>query len=78
MTLRLHQATDLESDCKFQLKFLAGNATTRNTVDLILVLTIFVLLGIAAPIIRGDHCGKFLIWTLRCYEINFRECINRS
>jgi len=55
-TLRIHQETNFKSDCKFQLKFLAGNATTRNIVDLLLVITILVLLGIAAPVIRGDRC----------------------
>ena len=58
-TLRTHQeknCDDMTDDCKF----LAGNATTRNIVDLLLVITILVLLGIAAPIIRGDHCGKFV------------------
>ncbi|XP_078359708.1 uncharacterized protein LOC144644156 isoform X2 [Oculina patagonica] len=50
-TLPVHQETD-HSDCKFR----AGNATTRNIVDLLLVITIIVLLSIAAPIIRGDHC----------------------
>jgi len=60
-TLRIHQETNHhKSDCKFQLKFLAGNATTRNIVDLLLVITIVVLLGVAAPVIRGDRCGKFL------------------
>lgn len=58
MTLRIHQGTNLESGCKFQLKFLAENATTRNIVDLLLVITILVLLGIAAPVIRGDLCDK--------------------
>lgn len=42
-----------------QCKLLADNATTRNVVDLLLVIIIFVLLGVAAPIIRGDVCGKF-------------------
>ena len=70
MTLRIHQDTNPESDCKSQLKFLAGNATTRNMVDLLLVITILVLLGVAAPVVRGDSCGKFLFWTMRCCEIN--------
>ena len=56
-TLPTHQEKVHEdkSDCKF----LAGNATTRNIVDLLLLITIIVLFGIAAPIIRGDRCGKF-------------------
>jgi len=69
-TLRIHQETNFKSDCKFQLKFLAGNATTRNIVDLLLVITILVLLGIAAPVIRGDRCGKFLFWAMRCCKFN--------
>ena len=38
-----------------------NNATTRNIVDLILVIAILVLLTIAAPVIRGDcnYDGKF-------------------
>jgi len=58
-TLRIQRDRNHKSDCKFQLKFLAGNATTRNIVDLLLVITILVLLRIAAPVIRGDRCGKF-------------------
>ncbi|XP_027040592.1 pro-epidermal growth factor-like [Pocillopora damicornis] len=41
-----------------QCKLLADNATTRNVVDLLLVIIIFVLLGVAAPIIRGDVCER--------------------
>ncbi|KAJ7337945.1 Nidogen-2 [Desmophyllum pertusum] len=54
ITLQTNQETDHEnmSDCKS----IAGNATTRNIVDLLLVITIIVLLGVAAPIIRGDYC----------------------
>lgn len=37
-------------------KLLVENATTRNVVDLLLVFIILVLLGVAAPIIRGDYC----------------------
>lgn len=58
-TLGIHRDRNHKSDCKFQLKFLAGNATTRNIVDLLLVITILVLLRVAAPVIRGDRCGKF-------------------
>ena len=55
---------DVMSGCKY----VAGNATTRNIVDLLLVITIIVLLGVAAPIIRGDHCGKLLLakWLVMC------------
>ena len=55
-TMQIYQ----EKDCKYasRCKFLVENATTRNIVDLLLVIIILVLLGIAAPIIRGDHCGE--------------------
>ena len=55
-TLQIYQ----EKDCKYasRCKFLVENATTRNIVDLLLVFIILVLLGVAAPIIRGDHCGE--------------------
>lgn len=43
------------------LKSLAGSSTTRNVVDLLLVVIILVLLNVAAPIIRGDYCGRFNI-----------------
>ncbi|XP_022779835.1 protein kinase C-binding protein NELL2-like isoform X1 [Stylophora pistillata] len=39
-------------------KLLVENATTRNFVDLLLVIIILVLLGVAAPIIRGDYCER--------------------
>ena len=58
--LPLHQDTD-HSDAMSDCKFIAGNATTRNILDLFLVITIIVLLGVAAPIIRGDRCGKFFV-----------------
>ena len=58
--LPLHQDTD-HRDAMSDCKFVAGNATTRNILDLLLVITIIVLLGIAAPIIRGDRCGKLLL-----------------
>lgn len=71
-TLPIHQETD--RDVKSHCKFLARNATTRNIVDLLLVITILVLLSIAAPIIRGDHCGKFLLKQLN----EIIECLNSS
>ena len=59
--LQIHQETD-HRDALSDCKFLAGNATTRNIIDLLLVITIIVLLGVATPIIRGDHCaGKFFV-----------------
>ena len=75
----IHQEKNLKSDCKFQLKFLAGNATTRNIVDLLLVIVILVLLGVAAPVLRGDRCGKFSLLTMRCLQIITalqRRCMN--
>lgn len=49
------------ADWKATIKCLVDNATARNMVDLLLVITILVLLGIAAPIIRGDHCGELFL-----------------
>lgn len=49
------------ADWKVAIKCLVDNATARNMVDLLLVITILVLLGIAAPIIRGDHCGELFL-----------------
>ena len=62
MTLQTSQLVAVKEDTadwKATIKSFAGSATARNMVDLLLVITILVLLGIAAPIIRGDHCGEF-------------------
>ncbi|CAH3142528.1 unnamed protein product [Porites lobata] len=45
------------SDHKAFLKRLTSNATARNMIDLLLVITILVLLRTAAPIIRGECDG---------------------
>ncbi|XP_068744305.1 uromodulin-like [Montipora capricornis] len=39
---------------KMSMRRFGNNATTRNIVDLILVIAILVLLTLAAPVIRGD------------------------
>ena len=66
VTLQMSQGTVHEhtSDCKAPIKRFIDNATFRNTVDILLVITILVLLGIAAPVIRGDYYGKLLLQTL--------------
>ena len=43
------------------LKRLTSNATARNTIDLLLVITILVLLRTAAPVIRGECDGMLLL-----------------
>ncbi|CAH3018094.1 unnamed protein product [Porites evermanni] len=45
------------SDHKGFLKRLTSNATARNMIDLLLVITILVLLRTAAPVIRGECDG---------------------
>ena len=50
------------SDHKAFLKRLTSNATARNTIDLLLVITILVLLRTAAPVIRGECDGMLLLW----------------
>ena len=63
VTLQMSQEPNQQdiSACKVSMKRFAGNATTRNMIDLLLVIIILVLLGIAAPIIRGDFQGKLLL-----------------
>ena len=58
-TLPLRLREENHDNYVSQCKLLADNATTRNVFDLLLIIIIFVLLGVAAPIIRGDFCGKF-------------------
>ena len=62
VTLQMSQEPNQQdtSACKVSMRRFAGNATTRNMIDLLLVIIILVLLGIAAPIIRGDYHGKLL------------------
>ena len=55
--LQMYEEKDREGTVDF--KIIAGSATTRNIVDLLLVIIILVLLGVSAPIIRGDHCVTF-------------------
>lgn len=43
-----------ESEWKVAARNIISNATTRNIIDLLLVLVILVLLTLAAPVIRGD------------------------
>lgn len=60
VALKMLHHNDVEQEEKsdwVSLKRFASNATTRNMVDLLLVITIIVLLGIAAPVIRGDCKG---------------------
>lgn len=60
VALKMLHHNDVEQEEKLDwvsLKRFASNATTRNMVDLLLVITIIVLLGIAAPVIRGDCKG---------------------
>lgn len=64
VTLKMSHDNDAEQEEKsdwISLKRFASNATTRNMLDLLLVATIIVLLGIAAPVIRGDCKGRFLL-----------------
>lgn len=49
------------SDHKGFLKRLTSNATARNMIDLLLVITILVLLRTAAPVIRGECDGTLLL-----------------
>ena len=60
-TSQLETVKEDTTDWKAAIKCLVDNATARNMIDLLLVIAILVLLGIAAPIIRGDHCGKLFL-----------------
>ena len=77
MTLQTSQLVAVKEDTadwKATIKSFADKATARNMVDLLLVITILVLLGIAAPIIRGDHCGEFVSYRhgSRTLQFHFR------
>lgn len=63
VTLQISQGRDQEdtANCSVFKKRFGANATTRNMIDLVLVIVILVLLGIAAPVIRG-----------RCHDVD--EC----
>ena len=66
MTLQISQGRDQEdtANCSVFKKRFGANATTRNMIDLVLVIVILVLLGVAAPVIRGRCHGKLLLQTL--------------
>ena len=56
-----HIYNEKDQGDELDLKNLAGSTTARNIIDLLLVIIILVLLSVAAPLIRGDYCGKFNI-----------------
>ena len=76
VTLKMSHDNDAEQEEKsdwVSIKRFASNATTRNMLDLLLVTTIIVLLGIAAPVIRGDCKGKFLLSMLLVRLMSYKS-----
>ncbi|XP_044173510.1 uncharacterized protein LOC114968238 [Acropora millepora] len=65
-----------ESEWKVAARNIISNATTRNIIDLLLVLVILVLLTLAAPVIRGDcnHGDKIEIHGQESPPCNDNHC----
>lgn len=62
------------SDHKSLLRRLTSNATARNMIDLLLVITILVLLHTAAPVIRGECNGMVMAYASFLHFFFFIIC----